>query len=176
MGDDLSTAKSGEVASIKSSLSNDWYTPFIYIESARSVLGGIDLDPASCEEANRVVKASRIFTIEDDGLAQRWKGRIFLNPPYKGAQGPFIAKLMEEIQSRRVTAAIALVSAYATDAQWFKPLWDGTLCFLEGRIRWDNPTGRSSSSTIGSVFVYFGPNRDAFKTAFEQFGPVVARI
>ena len=51
----------------------EWYTPLRIIEPARRVLGEIDLDPASCEAANRVVKATRIFTESDDGLTQKWE-------------------------------------------------------------------------------------------------------
>ena len=49
--------------------SNEWYTPTQYVEAARRVLGGIDLDPASCEVANATVKATRYLTKDDDGLA-----------------------------------------------------------------------------------------------------------
>lgn len=65
------------------SISVEHYTPAWIVEAAREVLGGaIDLDPASCELANRTVRAVRIFTRQDDGLERDWNAeRVFLNPP-----------------------------------------------------------------------------------------------
>lgn len=64
-----------------SSESNEHYTPKYIVEPVRETLGGIDLDPATTERANRIVKAKRIFTAADDGLSKRWSGTVFLNPP-----------------------------------------------------------------------------------------------
>ncbi len=64
-----------------SSESAEHYTPSSIVESARLVLGSIDLDPASSEEANQIVKATRFFTCEDNGFTRPWSGRVFLNPP-----------------------------------------------------------------------------------------------
>jgi hypothetical protein len=70
----------------------EYRTPAKYVEAARRVLGGIDLDPASSAEANVVVRASKFFTKEDDGLKHPWAGRVWLNPPYCGLTGLFVAK------------------------------------------------------------------------------------
>ncbi len=64
-----------------SSRTNEHYTPTHVVERARALLGCFDLDPASCEEANQIVKAKRIYTEQNDGLLQTWEGKIFLNPP-----------------------------------------------------------------------------------------------
>lgn len=61
---------------------NEWYTPSLYIEAARQVMGGIDLDPASCAVADQTVKATNYFSQEEDGLAQTWHGRVWCNPPF----------------------------------------------------------------------------------------------
>ena len=69
-------------AVLHSSESQEWYTRQPISDAARRVLGRIDLDPASSPAANEVVCAGHYFTPADDGLAQRWYGRVWFNPPY----------------------------------------------------------------------------------------------
>lgn len=58
---------------------NEWYTPAEYVEAARSVLGKIELDPASSEIANQTIKAKKFYTSEDDGLSESWRGKVWMN-------------------------------------------------------------------------------------------------
>lgn len=160
---------------IQQSLSNEHYTPKIYIEAARLVLGQIDLDPASCIEANKIIKASKFYTEKDNGLKRKWSGTVWLNPPYGRLAGDFIAKLVSEINVKNVPAAITLVNAHCTDTSWFQHLWPGLLCFTNHRINFYGDDERSGS-THGSVFVYFGNNQKGFFEHFAQFGAVVARV
>jgi hypothetical protein len=53
---------------------NEYYTPAIYVDAAREVMGGIDLDPASCEVAQKTVRATAYYTQDDCGLSKDWHG------------------------------------------------------------------------------------------------------
>lgn len=65
-----------------SAVTADWGTPRAVVELARSVLGGIDLDPASSGYFNHhVVRAAAIYDEHSDGLANPWRGRLLVNPP-----------------------------------------------------------------------------------------------
>jgi hypothetical protein len=76
-----------------STKSNEHYTPSDIVERARWLMGSIDLDPASCIEAQKTVQAGYFITRETDvsssarrltgdGLQLRpWRGNVFLNPP-----------------------------------------------------------------------------------------------
>lgn len=62
---------------------DEHYTPAEIIEAARSTMGEIELDPASCEMANlRLVKAARYFSEPQNGFTKTWRSpAVFLNPP-----------------------------------------------------------------------------------------------
>ena len=69
-------------ASRHSSESAEHYTPTFIVDAARTALGGtIDLDPASCAEANKWIRASNYYTRKQDGFTKPWHGAVFLNPP-----------------------------------------------------------------------------------------------
>lgn len=60
----------------------DCHTPPESIERARATMGDTDLAPASNAQVNKVVKSTTFFDVESNGLAQKWFGRVFLNPLY----------------------------------------------------------------------------------------------
>jgi hypothetical protein len=163
---------------IHSSASNEWYTPAKYVEAAREVLGGIDCDPASCPQANQTVRATTFYSKEDDGLAQSWYGRVFLNPPYgktagESNAGIWAAKLLTEYEAGRVEAAILLVNT-VTGNEWFTPLKRFPMCLHDGRIKFIDAEGQQQESpTNSNVFIYLGSNPQAFRDIFGRFGRVV---
>jgi hypothetical protein len=160
---------------LRTSASNEWFTPQYVIDAAHLVLGAIDVDPASCEQANRTVQAATYYTTTTDGLKQDWPGRVWLNPPYGGLAGPFIERLIDQFRRDVTTEAIALVNAASTDTNWFQPLFDYPLCFGR-RIHFDSPDGPTTSATHGSVLVYLGDKVDLFVDSFRAIGRVVRCI
>jgi hypothetical protein len=149
------------------------YTPAQYIEAARLVLGEIDLDPASCDLAQQTVRATNYFTLDGDGLAQEWHGRVWLNPPYHEVLGPkFINKLIEEIDAGHVTAAIMLTNN-STDTEWFQDeilSFADAICFTRGRVKFYKPTGENTNPKQGQAFSYFGRDVQRFKDVFGRIG------
>lgn len=164
-----------DIRALLSSESPEWYTPAPYVEAARTLMGAIDIDPASNEIANKVVRATTYYTSKTNGLNKRWPGRIWLNPPY-GNDGPrFIARLIEQYQAGITTEAILLVNAN-TEAGWFQPLYHYHVCFTNHRIRFYNERGSSHQPTQGNAFVYFGKQGRRFIELFSPFGAVMRAI
>lgn len=151
---------------INNSHDGEWYTPPCYIESARKVMGKIDLDPASCSAADETVMASKYYSINEDGLLQEWSGKIWLNPPYSLVQ-KFTSKLLES----EFDQAIILVNN-ATETQWFRSLAEkaSAMVFHTGRLKFIKPDKELSAPMQGQVFIYIGNEPDAFLDEFRQYG------
>ena len=147
---------------------NEWYTPPEFIESARKVMGSIDLDPASNSHANKTIKASTFFTEEDDGLTKKWFGNVWLNPPYSST---LIVSFADKVAEREFEQAVVLVNN-ATETKWFKTLIDNADAFVfkTGRIKFLKYDGQHNAPLQGQAFIYFGNNAERFLAEFEQYG------
>lgn len=159
-----------------SSASNEWYTPAEYVNAARELMGGIDLDPASNALANETVQAARYYVQEDNGLAQTWYGRVFLNPPYgvtdgESNAGVWARKLISEYRAGNVSEAVMLVNAN-TERKWFSPLWNFPICFTNHRIQFYTPDGVGAQPVDGNALIYLGENVTGFVDVFSRFGEV----
>jgi hypothetical protein len=152
----------------------EYYSPQDIVDAARRVMGCIDLDPASSAIANQIVRAKRFYTIEDDGLTQKWYGNVWMNHPFSRANNPkWIDRLRVEYEIGDVSQACCICFA-ATSENWFQPLYDYPLCFLSPRTNYYLPDGTLKEDvTKGSVVTYLGTNILGFITEFQSFGSVM---
>ncbi len=152
--------------------SEEWYTPPKLITLARDVLGVIDLDPASCEVANQSIQANQFYSIDDDGLALPWFGRVWLNPPYGKTIGEWVEKLCFEYETGHITAALALLPARSGSA-WWRRVSRYPMCFLHGRIRF---VGAEKNAPFPSVVVYLGAEPNRFALSFAKSGAIMSPL
>ena len=156
-----------------SSKKKEHYTPAHIVEMAREVMQAIDLDPASCAQANETVNAAHWYGLDHpddahrDGLAAVWFGRVWMNPPYGDEIAGWTDRLVHQYAMERVIEAIALVPA-RTDTGWFKRAAAGRMvCFVTGRLKFGNA---ENSAPFPSALIYFGEDADAFRVVFGAIG------
>jgi len=169
-----STPKRPHVAN--NSGENEWYTPPEYVEAARRLMGTIDVDPASSDKANEIIRAGKYYTVENDGLKQHWDGNVWLNPPY--AQ-PLVDKFSKVLASKykagEIKQACVLVNN-ATDTEWLQRIMRlcTAMCFIKGRVKFLDTNGEASGAPLqGQVIVYLGKNKEGFAAEFGDIGKIL---
>jgi ParB family chromosome partitioning protein len=154
---------------------HDWYSPTEVVEAARRVFGGIDLDPASCAEANAVVKAARYYTRKDDGLKQPWRGRVWMNPSFGRFAPLFAAKLATHYLEGAVPAAVAILAAPSITTRWADALMslNPVLCTPPERFVFRSLHQMVTQTPArGTVVLGLGVDREAFTSEFGQLGRI----
>ncbi len=126
----------------------EWLTPREIVEA----LGPFDLDP--CAPTVRPwPTAARHLTIEDDGFAAPWVGRVWLNPPYGGEEWRWVERL------RAHGDGIALIFARTETIGFFSHVWGhaDAMLFLQRRISFCDTSGKTVTGGVApSVFVAYG--------------------
>lgn len=170
-----------------SSLSQEHYTPPYLVEKIRTLMGSIDLDPASCKAANRAVQATEYYTKRDNGLRLDWFDNAYCNPPggkvnNKSLTRLFWQKLVIEYKSARVKQAvfmgfnINLLSIYQDEAKGIYHL----ICIPRKRIRFlDESLKEQPRPTQSNVIIWIPPlmmtspvSRKLFHEAFGSEGMI----
>lgn len=159
----------------------EWYTPPLFIEAAREVMGSIELDVASCSFANTIVRAERYFTKEQDALKQSWVAKtVWCNPPYGrdshygSSIGAFTRKAHEGYLAGQIGQAILLTTT-EMNANWFYPLAVYPHCVPRKRVNFivlKQIKRGIYSHSYGTCFIYLGPSIERFAQVFGKFGYV----
>jgi phage N-6-adenine-methyltransferase len=135
----------------------DWPTPQWLVDQLSAEFGPFDLDPAATAEN---AKAPAYFTVDVDGLAQDWHGRVWLNPPYGKAITPaWLAKARSEVDLGRAELVVCLVRASVETAWWRECVVDPTVFVrVIGRIKWKPGNGKENrgEAPFASAVIVFG--------------------
>ena len=122
-----------------------WLTPPNIVQA----LGRFDLDPCAAPEPRPWPTADRMISPPDDGLAQPWEGRVWLNPPYGPHTATWLARLAEHGNG------IALVFARTDTAMFSRHVWPAAsaLLFLAGRPHFHHADGTRAAGNSGGPLV-----------------------
>lgn len=155
---------------------DDYYTDGALIAAARVAMDGIDLDPATHPMANRkYIRAPTIYTLNTNGLQQRWHGKVWCNPPFNQWQ-EWAPKIVGEWDAGNVDAMCILLPTRSLTAKSVAQLLDActAICFTKGRRKFWGPIAKDSPDDGHAIF-YFGDNPRQFCGAFREIGsPMVS--
>lgn len=130
---------------------DEWLTPPEILQA----LGHFDLDPCAPADGRRPWDtAARHYSANDDGLAQTWVGRVWLNPPYGLEAAQWLARLAAH------GAGTALIFARTETEMFFENVWSKAhaLLFLKGRLHFHYVDGTRAPANGGapSVLIAYG--------------------
>lgn len=161
------------------STTDDWPTPRRLFDALNAEFA-FDLDPCASDQN---AKCARYFTVADDGLARRWQGSVFMNPPYGRGIGDWVAKAWRE--ARKGATVVCLIPARCDTEYWHDYVMQASeIRFIRGRIHFDSERQRAREANGESVahnapfpsaVVVFSPTDDALRvSAITRHGQATA--
>jgi hypothetical protein len=138
-------------------LTVEWLTP----PGIVNALGSFDLDP--CAHPQQFYRtAERMVSPPNDGLAEQWAGRVWLNPPFGWEIADWLKRMVNHGNG------IALVPSRTDVERWFWPfVWEAAdaVLFVRGRIYFHRPDGSTEGNAgHASVLAAYGKqNVDALR-------------
>lgn len=129
-----------------SSKTDLWATPQDKFDELNAEFG-FEIDVcANTENA----KCSTYFTAEMDGLAQDWRGKCWMNPPYGRAIGDWIKKAYESAMNG--ATVVCLIPARTDTRWWHEYCMKGEIRFIKGRLKFG---GAKTNAPFPSAVVVF---------------------
>jgi hypothetical protein len=179
-----------------SSKSENWGTPGWIADASRLVMGRIDIDPASCAAANRVIKARYYVTKEMNGLKVNWAfpgstetpARIFLNPPGGKEEDNYskVKRWWNRLLWHRerpdfgeaMFLAFSIEAMQTTQLDCERSLLEFSTCVFSRRVNFiDLITGEIVTGNTHASSITYVPGRlnkeSAFRQVFSQYGDIV---
>ena len=130
----------------------EWLTPPHIIKT----LGEFDLDPCHQPVSRRVWDtAKKHYSVEDNGLIQKWEGRVWCNPPYGRQTFDWLKKLAGHGNG------IALIFSRTETRGFHSEIWDraDAVFFFKGRLKFYKSNGtEGGTANAPSCLVAYGLN------------------
>jgi hypothetical protein len=127
---------------------DEWITPIEILNK----LGEFDLDPCS-PIIRPFPTAKQHYTINDNGLAMEWYGRVWCNPPFNRRVRPqWMCKCSEHDN------CIMLIPAATETKAFFKYVWEraDSITFIEGRPHFYYVDGNRAPFNCGAALCLVG--------------------
>lgn len=134
-----------------SSKTDLWATPADFFDTINNEFNFTVDVCANSENA----KCTTFFTIEDDGLKQKWKGVCWMNPPYGREIGRWMKKAYDSSLSG--ATVVCLVPARTDTAWWHDYAMKGEYRLIRGRLKFG---GHKNSAPFPSALVIFYPVKE----------------
>lgn len=131
----------------------EWATPPDLFKQLDLEFGPFTLDVCATPDN---AKCPTYFTRRQDGLRQRWTGRVWCNPPYGRSIGLWISKAWDAVQGGGADLAVCLVPARTDTRWWHEFASKGDCRFLPGRVRFGG--GKNSAPFPSAVVVFRNAN------------------
>lgn len=150
---------------------DEWGSPPEIVQCIhRMWTGGADVDVCTNEFADCTIARTGI-ALPDDGLACRWAGRIYCNPPYSEPH-----RWVERMAEAGRSGDAEVIGCLRCDpsVSWWRHVWTAdAICFPDHRVQFVPPPGIEASQNTGSnALPYWGPDVSRFKWAFRTLGKV----
>lgn len=142
-------------AGIQFSKKDEWFTPKEVVD----FFGPFDYDPATTKEQAEYLGIPYYDTIETNGLRQNWSrfDKIWINPPFT-KKFDFLQKTFETVLWHP-TKVFFLLPAETITTKKFHEIVGGQpyrMWIPNGRIKFDDGSGKESSPAFGSIVLEFG--------------------
>lgn len=132
-----------------SSNTGEWSTPILFFKELDEEFH-FDLDASASREN---AKCKRYFTKEDDGLIQKWTGRVFVNPVYGREIGKWVKKASDSVREGDCETVVMLLPS-RTDTRYFHEYiyHKAEIRFIKGRLKFGDGKNSAPFPSLLAIF------------------------
>lgn len=140
-----------------SSKSNEWTTPKDLFDKLNSEFN-FTLDVASTHDN---ALCENHYTVDENGLQQKWGGNVFCNPPYGREIGLWVEKGYKE-SLRNSNIVVMLIPARTDTRYWHDYIFGkAEVRFIKGRLKFGE--SKNSAPFPSAIVIFRGDNSEKVK-------------